>query len=45
MEEDLAEETDKKFRTSGNVVLVLTVLSVLAYATLLVLTLRLGDAE
>ena len=31
----------KRFRTSGNVVVVLTALSVAAYATLLVLTLRL----
>ncbi len=31
----------KKFRTSGNVVVVLTALSIAAYATLLVLTLRL----
>jgi len=31
----------KKFKTSGNVVVVLTVLSVTAYITLLVLTLRL----
>lgn len=42
--EDLADETEKRFRTSGNVVLVLTGLSMMAYATLLVLTLRLGDA-
>ncbi|KAL8841791.1 MAG: hypothetical protein Q9170_000824 [Blastenia crenularia] len=33
----------KKFRTSGNVVVVLTALSVAAYACLLGLTLRLGD--
>ncbi|KAL8806585.1 MAG: hypothetical protein Q9182_001232 [Xanthomendoza sp. 2 TL-2023] len=33
----------KKFRTSGNVVVVLTALSVAAYATLLILTLQLGD--
>ncbi|MCJ1225818.1 hypothetical protein MMC12_002467 [Toensbergia leucococca] len=33
----------KKFRTSGNVVVVLTALSVLAYASLLVLTLKLRD--
>ncbi|KAK5139396.1 hypothetical protein BJ546DRAFT_347118 [Cryomyces antarcticus] len=33
----------KKFRTSGNVVFVLTTLSVAAYACLLGLTLRLGD--
>ena len=33
----------KRFRTSGNVVVVLTALSVAAYASLLVLTLRLGD--
>lgn len=38
-------ETEKRFRTSGNVVVVLTVLSVMAYATLMVLTLRLGDTE
>ena len=31
----------KRFRTSGNVVVVLTALSVAAYATLLVLTLKL----
>lgn len=37
--------TEKRFRTSGNVVVVLTVLSVMAYATLLVLTLRLGDTD
>jgi hypothetical protein len=36
-------QTEKRFRTSGNVVLVLTTLSVMAYATLLVLTLRLKD--
>jgi hypothetical protein len=40
-EEEL--RTEKRFRTSGNVVLVLTTLSVMAYATLLVLTLRLKD--
>ena len=34
----------KRFRTSGNVVVVLTALSVAAYACLLVLTLKLGDA-
>lgn len=33
----------KRFRTSGNVVVVLTALSVAAYASLLVLTLRLGE--
>ncbi|KAK5108181.1 hypothetical protein LTR62_008712 [Meristemomyces frigidus] len=33
----------KRFRTSGNVVVVLTALSVAAYITLLVLTLRLDD--
>ena len=33
----------KRFRTSGNVVVVLTALSVAAYASLLVLTVRLGD--
>ncbi|MCJ1307196.1 hypothetical protein MMC25_000842 [Agyrium rufum] len=33
----------KRFRTSGNVVVLLTALSVAAYASLLVLTLRLGD--
>ncbi|ERF76638.1 hypothetical protein EPUS_04458 [Endocarpon pusillum Z07020] len=38
-------QTEKRFRTSGNVVVVLTILSVMAYATLLVLTLRLGDTE
>jgi hypothetical protein len=32
----------KRFRTSGNVVTVLTVLTLLAYISLLVLTLRLG---
>jgi len=32
----------KRFRTSGNVVVVLTALSVAAYTGLLVLTLRLG---
>jgi len=37
------EEERKKFRTSGNVVVVLTALSVAAYVTLLVLTLRLKD--
>jgi hypothetical protein len=31
----------KRFRTSGNVVVVLTCLSVVAYITLLVLTLKL----
>lgn len=31
----------RRFRTSGNVVVILTVLSVAAYVTLLVLTLRL----
>lgn len=34
---------EKKFRTSGNVVAVLTVMSVAAYGCLLGLTLRLGD--
>lgn len=38
---DLTER--KKFRTSGNVVVVLTALSVAAYVTLLVLTLRLEN--
>ncbi|KAL8828333.1 MAG: hypothetical protein Q9191_002651 [Dirinaria sp. TL-2023a] len=33
----------KKFRTSGNVVVVLTALSMAAYGCLLVLTLKLGD--
>ncbi len=33
----------KKFRTSGNAVIVLTALSVAAYASLIVLTMRLGD--
>lgn len=33
----------KKFRTSGNVVSVLTAISVAAYASLLALTLKLGD--
>ena len=33
----------KKFRTSGNVVVVLTALSMAAYACLLVLTLKLGS--
>lgn len=33
----------KRFRTSGNVVVVLTALSVAAYISLLVLTLRLGN--
>jgi hypothetical protein len=33
----------KKFRTSGNVVSVLTVLSIAAYVCLLVLTLRLAS--
>jgi hypothetical protein len=33
----------KKFRTSGNAVVVLTALSMVAYATLLVLTVRLSD--
>lgn len=41
-EEDV--QAQKMFRTSGNVVVVLTGLSIMAYATLLVLTLRLGDA-
>jgi Domain of unknown function (DUF202) len=41
--EDEEVQTEKRFRTSGNVVLVLTILSVMAYATLLVLTLRLRD--
>ena len=34
----------KKFRTSGNVVLVLTALSVVAYVTLLILVLKLGSS-
>lgn len=34
---------EKRFRTSGNVVVVLTALSVGAYISLLVLTLRLGS--
>lgn len=33
----------KKFRTSGNAVVVLTALSLGAYASLIVLTLRLGN--
>ena len=33
----------KKFRTSGNAVVVLTALSVAAYASLIILTSRLGD--
>lgn len=33
----------KRFRTSGNVVIVLTGLSIAAYISLLVLTLKLGD--
>ena len=33
----------KKFRTSGNAVVVLTALSMVAYATLIVLTVRLTD--
>lgn len=33
----------KKFRTSGNVVMVLTALSVVAYASLIVLTIRLTN--
>ena len=33
----------RRFRTSGNVVVVLTALSIAAYASLLVLTLRLTD--
>ena len=33
----------KKFRTSGNVVVVLTALSVAAYISLIALTIRLGD--
>lgn len=33
----------KKFRTSGNAVVVLTALSMVAYATLIVLTVRLSD--
>ena len=36
-------EERKKFRTSGNVVVVLTALSIVAYITLLVLTLRLEN--
>ena len=35
-------QTEKRFRTSGNVVVVLTAMSMMAYAALLVLTLRLG---
>ena len=35
----------KKFRTSGNAVVVLTALSMVAYATLIVLTVRLVDDE
>ncbi len=35
------EEGQKKFRTSGNVVVVLTALSVAAYASLIALTIRL----
>lgn len=38
-------QTEKRFRTSGNVVMLLTILSVMAYATLLLLTLRLGDTD
>lgn len=34
----------KKFRTSGNAVVILTALSVVAYATLIVLTVRLTDS-
>jgi len=37
------EEERKRFRTSGNVVVVLTALSVAAYVTLLVLTLKLEE--
>lgn len=33
----------KKFRTSGNAVVVLTALSMVAYASLVVLTVRLSD--
>lgn len=33
----------KKFRTSGNAVVVLTALSVAAYISLIVLTVNLGD--
>jgi len=36
-------EERKRFRTSGNVVVVLTALSIAAYVTLLVLTLRLEN--
>lgn len=36
-------EERKKFRTSGNVVVVLTALSIAAYVTLLVLTLKLEN--
>ena len=36
-------EDRKKFRTSGNVVVVLTALSIAAYVTLLVLTLKLEN--
>lgn len=35
----------KKFRTSGNMVVVLTALSVVAYVSLMVLTLRLGNNQ
>jgi Domain of unknown function (DUF202) len=38
-------QAEKRFRTSGNVVIVLTLLSVAAYATLLVLTLRLSEID
>lgn len=36
-------EERKKFRTSGNVVVILTALSIVAYITLLILTLRLEN--
>ena len=39
----LSANTNSSFRTSGNVVVVLTALSIAAYVTLLVLTIRLGD--
>ncbi|KAI9053603.1 hypothetical protein LZ554_002557 [Drepanopeziza brunnea f. sp. 'monogermtubi'] len=39
----LPGEGQKRFRTSGNAVVVLTALSVAAYASLIVLTARLGD--
>lgn len=33
----------KRFRTSGNAVVVMTALSLVAYASLIALTIRLGD--